>query len=151
MQKKNIPSLKFSRTPLIFPLIAFQYEKAAQVLSKHNPPIVLAKVDGNEKTNKPLTDKFNIKGYPTLIIIRNKGEVQQEYTGPRQSDGIVKYLKTQAGPASFEIKSEEDAKSVVDDKSVSIVSSDLVYLFMYIFTILSFITFSDGVYVPAYV
>ncbi|KAF3337745.1 protein disulfide-isomerase-like protein [Carex littledalei] len=101
--------------------LAPEYEKAAQVLSKHNPPIVLAKVDGNEKTNKPLTDKFNVKGYPTLIIIRNKGEVQQEYTGPRQSDGIVKYLKTQAGPASFEIKSEEDAKSVVDDKSISIV------------------------------
>jgi protein disulfide-isomerase A1 len=101
--------------------LAPEYEKAAQVLSKHNPPIVLAKVDGNEKTNKPLVDKFNIKGYPTLKILRNKGEVEQEFTGPRQSDGIVKYLKTQAGPSSFEIKSEEDAKSVVDDKSVSIV------------------------------
>ncbi|KAJ4790340.1 Protein disulfide-isomerase [Rhynchospora pubera] len=101
--------------------LAPEYEKAAQVLSKHDPPIILAKVDGSDKTNKPLTDKFNVKGFPTIKIIKSKGEVEQEYKGPRQSDGIVKYLKTQAGPASIEIKSAEDAKSLVDDKSISIV------------------------------
>ncbi|KAJ3700335.1 hypothetical protein LUZ61_004040 [Rhynchospora tenuis] len=101
--------------------LAPEYEKAAQVLSKHNPPIILAKVDGSDKMNKPLVDKFNVKGFPTIKIIKSKGEVEQEYKGPRQSDGIVKYLKTQAGPASIEIKSEEDAKSLVDDKSITIV------------------------------
>lgn len=123
----------FSSTPLIILLIAFQYEKAAQVLSKDDPSIVLAKVDGSEKTNKPLVDKFNVKGFPTIKILRNKGAAEQEYKGPRQSDGIVKYLKTQAGPASVEIKSEEDAKSLIDDKSVSIVSSDFIHLFIFIY------------------
>jgi protein disulfide-isomerase A1 len=96
-------------------------------------------VDGDEKANKPLINKFNVKGFPTIKIIRNKGSVEQEYKGPRQSDGIVKYLKTQAGPASIEIKSEEDAKNLIDDKSISIVSSDFYSLF--IFTLFSLFSF----------
>ncbi|KAJ0984693.1 hypothetical protein J5N97_003049 [Dioscorea zingiberensis] len=73
------------------------YEKAATILSKHEPPVILAK------------------------ILRNKGKSIQDYKGPREDDGIVEYLKKQVGPASFEIKSSDDASKLIDGKKVFIV------------------------------
>lgn len=99
----------------------FQYEKAAQELSKHDPPIVLAKVDANDEKNKPLATKYEIQGFPTLKIFRNQGKNIQEYKGPREAEGIVEYLKKQVGPASKEIKSPEDATNLIDDKKIYIV------------------------------
>lgn len=32
----------------------------------------------------------------------------QEYNGPREANGIVKYMQSQVGPSSKEISSEED-------------------------------------------
>lgn len=45
--------------------LAPEYEAAAEVLSKNDPPIALAKVDAtNEKT---LAERFGIQGFPTLM------------------------------------------------------------------------------------
>ncbi|KAK8447416.1 hypothetical protein SEVIR_8G068800v4 [Setaria viridis] len=101
--------------------LAPEYERAAQALSKHDPPIVLAKVDANEDKNRPLATKYEIQGFPTLKIFRNQGKNIQEYKGPREAEGIVEYLKKQVGPASKEIKSPEDAASLIDDKKIYIV------------------------------
>ncbi|KAL6868178.1 hypothetical protein ACP4OV_015023 [Aristida adscensionis] len=101
--------------------LAPEYEKAAQSLSKHDPPIVLAKVDANDDKNRPLATKYEIQGFPTLKIFRNQGKNIQEYKGPREADGIVDYLKKQVGPASKEIKSPEDATALIDDKKIYIV------------------------------
>lgn len=99
-----------------------QYEKAASDLSKHDPPIVLAKVDANEEANKGLASKYDVSGFPTLKILRNKGDTVQDYNGPREADGIVQYLKKQAGPASSVVSSSEDADNIIDPKKVFIVS-----------------------------
>ncbi|GJN40491.1 hypothetical protein PR202_gb29712 [Eleusine coracana subsp. coracana] len=101
--------------------LAPEYEKAAQELSKHDPPIVLAKVDANEEKNRPLATKYEVQGFPTLKIFRNQGKNIQEYKGPREAEGIVEYLKKQVGPASKEIKSPEDAATLIDDKKIYIV------------------------------
>ncbi|XP_031504176.1 protein disulfide-isomerase-like [Nymphaea colorata] len=101
--------------------LAPEYEKAATVLKSHDPPVVLAKVDANDEANKDLASEYDVKGFPTLKILRNGGENVQEYKGPRDADGIVEYLKKQAGPASAEIKSVEDAGKIIDDKKVFIV------------------------------
>ncbi|KAK1288391.1 Protein disulfide-isomerase [Acorus calamus] len=101
--------------------LAPEYEKAASALSTHDPPVVLAKVDANDDVNKELATKYEVRGFPTLKIFRNGGKSIQDYKGPRDADGIVEYLKKQAGPASAEIKSKEDAASVIDEKKVSIV------------------------------
>ncbi|KAK8966703.1 Protein disulfide-isomerase [Platanthera guangdongensis] len=98
-----------------------EFEKAASELSKHDPPIVLAKVDANNEVNKELASTYEIRGFPTLKIIRNYGKNIQDYKGPRDADGIVEYLKKQAGPASTEIKSRKDATDLIDDKKVYIV------------------------------
>ncbi|TYI29144.1 hypothetical protein ES332_A05G296200v1 [Gossypium tomentosum] len=101
--------------------LAPEYEKAASILSKHDPPILLAKVDANEESNKDLANEYEVRGFPTLKILRNGGKNVQEYKGPREADGIVEYLKKQSGPASADIKSAEDASNFIDEKNIVIV------------------------------
>ncbi|WOH07093.1 hypothetical protein DCAR_0626522 [Daucus carota subsp. sativus] len=101
--------------------LAPEYEKAASVLSSHDPAIVLAKVDANEEANKELATQFGVQGFPTLKILRNGGKLSQEYKGPREAEGIVSYLKKQVGPASAEIKSAEDASSLIDEKKITLI------------------------------
>ncbi|XP_071709272.1 protein disulfide-isomerase-like [Rutidosis leptorrhynchoides] len=101
--------------------LAPEYEKAASVLSSHDPAIVLAKVDANAEENKELAKKYEVQGFPTIKIIRNGGEKIQDYKGPREADGIVTYLKKQVGPASNEIKTSEDVATLIDDKKIFIV------------------------------
>nr|XP_027090852.1 protein disulfide-isomerase-like [Coffea arabica]XP_027090853.1 protein disulfide-isomerase-like [Coffea arabica] len=98
-----------------------EYEKAASILSKEDPPLILAKVDANEEKNKALATEFGVSGFPTIKILRFGGSVVQDYKGPREADGIVAYVKKQSGPASVEIKTAEDATSFVDEKKIVIV------------------------------
>lgn len=101
-------------------------------MSSHDPPITLAKVDANEEVNKELATEFEVKGFPTIKILRNGGKHAQEYKGPRDADGIVAYLKKQSGPASAEIKSVEDATSLIDDKKIFIVCARCYVLFLFV-------------------
>ena len=101
--------------------LAPEYERAASVLSSNDPPVILAKVDANEEQNKGLAGEYDIKGFPTLKIFRNGGKLVQDYKGPRESEGIIDYLKKQSGPASAEIKNVEDAKAVIDEKKIVVV------------------------------
>ena len=110
------------RQHILFKLI-LQYEKAAAVLSSHDPPVILAKVDANEEKNKELASEFEVKGFPTIKILRNGGKNIQDYKGPRDADGIVNYLKKQNGSASSEIKSVEDARALLDGNKIVVVSS----------------------------
>ncbi|XP_023747469.1 protein disulfide-isomerase [Lactuca sativa] len=98
-----------------------EFEKAASILSSNNPMIVLAKVDANDEKNKDLASEYDIKGFPTLKIIRDGGKTIQDYKGPRDADGIVSYLKKQAGPASVEITSTEEGNALVDGDNIVIV------------------------------
>ncbi|KAK9750364.1 hypothetical protein RND81_02G191200 [Saponaria officinalis] len=101
--------------------LAPEFEKAAATLSSHDPPIVLAKVDANEESNKELASQFDVKGYPTIKILRNGGKSAEEYKGPREAEGIVEYLKKQSGPASLEIQSTEEATTFIGDNKVVII------------------------------
>ena len=97
-------------------------------MSSHDPPIVLAKLDANEDSNRELASKYEVKGFPTLKILRNGGKSVQDYKGPRDAEGIVEYLKKQSGPPSTEIKSVEDATAVVGEQKVAIVSASCIFL-----------------------
>ncbi|MED6123471.1 disulfide-isomerase [Stylosanthes scabra] len=98
--------------------LAPEYEKAASILSSVDPPVVLAKVDANEEKNKDIANEYDVKGYPTLKILRSGGKHIQDYKGPREADGIVEYLKKQSGPASTEIKSADDASTLIGENKV---------------------------------
>ncbi|TYI39316.1 hypothetical protein ES332_A02G089800v1 [Gossypium tomentosum] len=89
--------------------LAPEYEKAASVLSNHHPPIILAKFDADDEANKYLAKQYRIRGYLTVKIFRNGGQMIQEYRDSRRANYIVEYLKEQISTASVEIKSAEDA------------------------------------------
>jgi protein disulfide-isomerase A1 len=106
----------------LFQFFWIQYEKAASILASHDPPVVLAKIDANEEKNRELASKYDVSGFPTLKIIKNQGADVLEYKGPRESDGIVEYLKKQVGPASVEIKTADEAAKLTEGNKVFIVS-----------------------------
>ncbi|GAB2218574.1 hypothetical protein Drorol1_Dr00001801 [Drosera rotundifolia] len=98
-----------------------EYEQAASILSKHDPPIILAKIDASAEINREISFEHKIAGLPTIKIFRNGGKIANEYKGPREADGIVDYVKLQLGPASVEIKSKEDTKTYIDESNIFIV------------------------------
>uniref|UniRef100_A0A2N9GX93 Thioredoxin domain-containing protein n=1 Tax=Fagus sylvatica TaxID=28930 RepID=A0A2N9GX93_FAGSY len=111
----------FSNTTSCRRVLCSMYEKAASILSGHDPPVILAKVDASDEANRELADKFEINGIPILKIVRNGGKNIQEYKGPRKADGIVAYLEEQNSPASAEIKSVEDAANLIGEDNIFIV------------------------------
>jgi len=90
--------------------LAPEFIKAAAILEKEG--VILAEVDCTVETE--LANRFDVHGYPTLFVF-HKGE-KTEYHGPREANGIVKYMRAQAGPAAKPLKTEEDLKNFVARK-----------------------------------
>lgn len=88
-------------------------------MKDNDPPITLARVDCTE-AGKETCNKFSVTGYPTLKIFRN-GDLSQEYSGPREASGIVKYMQSQVGPSSKELNTEEDFKKFIDKDDVAVI------------------------------
>jgi len=87
-----------------------------------NSTAVLAKVDATLGSNKALAEKFGVKGYPTLKIIRNHdADAPAEYGGPREAAGIVSYVQKLSGPAVTELTSAEDVTAFAAKDSVVVV------------------------------
>lgn len=63
---------------------------------------VLAKVDCTLETAKELCSSHGVRGYPTLKFFKNG--VAQDYTGPRETAGILQWLEKKTGPATVELK-----------------------------------------------
>lgn len=97
-----------------------EFEKAASVLKKNDPPVVLAKVDCTD-AGKSTCERFSVSGYPTLKIFKG-GDLADDYNGPRESAGIVKFMKSQVGPASKPITSSDDMDRVLSQLEVVVVA-----------------------------
>uniref|UniRef100_A0A8C2DZ52 Protein disulfide-isomerase n=1 Tax=Cyprinus carpio TaxID=7962 RepID=A0A8C2DZ52_CYPCA len=95
--------------------LAPEFETAAARLKG---TVTLAKVDctANTETCK----RYGVTGYPTLKIFRN-GQESSSYDGPRSADGIVNYMKKQAGPDSVPLHSEHDLENFINSFDASIV------------------------------
>jgi len=76
-------------------------------------------VDCTTDNGKETCSKFGVSGYPTLKIFKN-GEFSSEYNGPRDADGIVKYMKSQVGPSSKELLTIADHEKFLKDEPVVI-------------------------------
>ncbi|XP_074651365.1 protein disulfide-isomerase A3-like [Tubulanus polymorphus] len=87
-----------------------EYADAATILKDNDPPVPLVKVDCTE--NKAVCEKHGVSGYPTLKIFK-KGEFSADYNGPREKDGIVKYMSSKAGPSSKHLQTVDDALSFI--------------------------------------
>lgn len=95
--------------------LAPEYETAA---TKLKGTVSLAKVDCT--VNSETCGRFGVNGYPTLKIFRN-GEDFAAYDGPRSADGIVSYMKKQAGPSSVPLHNGRDLDAFVNNFDASVV------------------------------
>lgn len=80
----------------------------------------LFQVDCTTDEGKETCSKYGVNGYPTLKIFKN-GEFSADYQGPRQADGIVKYMKSKVGPASRLYTSKSDLSAAITKASDVIV------------------------------
>lgn len=98
--------------------MAPDFDKAASILKSNDPPVTLIKVDCTVETKT--CGQFNVRGYPTLKIFKS-GVVFSDYKGPREVDGIVKFMIRKAGPASTELNSVQDVEKFLDNEEHSII------------------------------
>ncbi|KAI6177930.1 Protein disulfide-isomerase [Aphelenchoides fujianensis] len=98
--------------------LAPEYEKAATKLKSNDPPIALINVDCDAE--KDLCQKHGVGGYPTLKIFR-KGEFSADYHGPFGADGIVKFMRVQAGPSVKKLETVEDLEKFVNRDESAVV------------------------------
>ncbi|XP_028819306.1 protein disulfide-isomerase A3-like isoform X2 [Denticeps clupeoides] len=95
--------------------LAPEFETAA---TKLKGTVSLAKVDCT--SNAQTCGRFGVTGYPTLKIFRS-GEESSSYDGPRSSDGIVNYMRKNAGPNSYLLKTQENIDSFASNSDASVV------------------------------
>jgi protein disulfide isomerase family A protein 3 len=98
--------------------LAPEYEVAATALKSNDPPIALVKVDCTVETKT--CQKYGVSGYPTLKIFKN-GELSTDYSGPRESQGIIKYMRTKAGPVVKECSTLAELEKFLANDQHSIV------------------------------
>lgn len=70
--------------------LAPKWAEAAQILEKDDPPIRIAKLDAD--AHSELAGRFDVQGYPTIKVFRS-GSVE-EYNGPRETQGIVDFVRS---------------------------------------------------------
>uniref|UniRef100_A0A1B0C038 Protein disulfide-isomerase n=1 Tax=Glossina palpalis gambiensis TaxID=67801 RepID=A0A1B0C038_9MUSC len=103
-----------------------EYSKAAELVRDDDPKISLAKVDCTE-AGKEICNKYSVTGYPTLKIFKGS-ELSQDYNGPREANGIVKYMRAQVGPASKHLIEIDEYEKFLSAKETTLfgyfVSSD---------------------------
>lgn len=95
--------------------LAPEWAAAAGKTRKLFPATILAKVDAD--THKELAERYDVSGYPTIKVF--KSGKAEEYDGPRDTKGIVSFVKkatgfTGAGTLTH-LKTEEDASSLLKE------------------------------------
>jgi len=74
--------------------LAPEYAKAADALQEQGSKTALANLDAT--VEKATAAKFNIRGYPTLILFKN-GQEQEKYSGARTAEAIAAFMQEKAG------------------------------------------------------
>ncbi|XP_050054527.1 protein disulfide-isomerase-like [Aphis gossypii] len=97
--------------------LAPEYESAAQHLAQNELSVKLGKVDAT--IERDLAEQFGIRAYPTLKLFKNGKPI--DYTGGRTKDKIIQWVTMKSDPTKNVLKSEEELKSFIKSKNVTIV------------------------------
>lgn len=73
------------------------WAEAAERLKKDKFKGIIAAIDANSSNGKKIGKKYDISGYPTLKYF-DKGQYKYEYAGGRDTDSIVKWMKSPEAP-----------------------------------------------------
>ena len=69
------------------------------ILKNHNPPIPLAKVDCTTEYGERIYDSNEVNAVPTLKVFKQGNST--EYDGPKNSDAIVNYMRSEVAWSIF--------------------------------------------------
>eukprot|EP01129_Flabellula_baltica_P003867 TRINITY_DN135_c1_g1_i1.p1 TRINITY_DN135_c1_g1~~TRINITY_DN135_c1_g1_i1.p1 ORF type:complete len:465 (-),score=146.67 TRINITY_DN135_c1_g1_i1:50-1444(-) len=89
-----------------------EYKKAAATLEETGSGIKLVKVDATVETE--LAQKFEVKGYPTLLFFRSGEHIP--YEGDRTAAGIVSWVTKKSGPPSVVLADAEAVAQFVQTR-----------------------------------
>jgi len=93
-----------------------EYTKAADILAEEGSAVKLVKIDAT--VEEKLAKDNNVNGYPTIKWW--VGGSPTDYDGPRESQGIVDWIKSMTGPAV-----KESAPAESDVLSVTFYGADM--------------------------
>ncbi|XP_036158904.1 protein disulfide-isomerase A2 isoform X2 [Myotis myotis] len=100
--------------------LAPEYIKAAALLAAESAKTRLAKVDGPSEPE--LTKEFAVTEYPTLMFFRDGNRTNpEEYTGPREAEGIAEWLRRRVGSSTTRLEDEEGAQALIDAHDVVVI------------------------------
>ncbi|KAF6126333.1 protein disulfide isomerase family A member 2 [Phyllostomus discolor] len=100
--------------------LAPEYIKAAALLAAESATARLAKVDGPSEPE--LTEEFAVTEYPTLKFFRDGNRTHpEEYTGPREAEGIAEWLRRRVGPSTTRLEDEKGAQALIDAQDVVVI------------------------------
>ncbi|VDP81386.1 unnamed protein product [Echinostoma caproni] len=94
------------------------YAKAAAKLKEEGVDVMIAKVDATQHSQ--LASSYNVTGYPTLKFRKNGGWI--DYSGGRQTDEIVRWVKKKMAPSVVTLKTLSDAQKLIESDDVVVIA-----------------------------
>ncbi|XP_057954984.1 protein disulfide isomerase-like 1-4 [Malania oleifera] len=91
--------------------LAPEYAAAATELKGQD--VVLAKVDATEENE--LAQEYNVQGFPTVLFFIDG--VHKPYSGARNKEAIVTWIKKKIGPGIYNITTVEDAERILTSEN----------------------------------
>nr|XP_012324127.1 protein disulfide-isomerase A2 isoform X3 [Aotus nancymaae] len=100
--------------------LAPEYSKAAALLAAASVAVTLAKVDGPAQLE--LAEEFGVTEYPTLKFFRHGNRTHpEEYTGPREAERMVEWLRRRVGPSATRLEDEAGTQALIDARDLVVV------------------------------
>ncbi|XP_074866811.1 protein disulfide-isomerase A2 [Carettochelys insculpta] len=100
--------------------LAPELARAAGVLKNEPAGVRLAKVDVTEEPE--LSAEFGVVGYPALKLFRDGNRTHpMEFTGQRDAEGIVRWLRRKAGPSTELLQDEASVQAFIAAQDVVVV------------------------------
>lgn len=97
-----------------------EYAKAATTLMEEASGIKLVKIDAIVETK--LTDKYQVKGFPTLMLFRNGDPIDSiEHPSGLTAAGILDWVKKKSGLSTIRLDTPEAARAFIEGSDVVVV------------------------------
>ncbi|KAH1184416.1 protein disulfide-isomerase A2 [Mauremys mutica] len=100
--------------------LAPEFTRAAGILKNNSTGLRLAKVDAMEEPD--LSAEFGVTGYPVLKLFRDGNRTHPiDFTGQRDAEGIVRWMRRKAGPSTELLQDEASALEFIASQDVVVI------------------------------